>query len=58
MLTINKLASRAEVTTDAIRHYEREGLVVAATRTGAGYHLYDKNAILRFSKQAQQCDIC
>ena len=26
MLTISKLASHAEVTTDAIRHYEREGL--------------------------------
>ena len=57
MLTISKLASRAEVTTDAIRHYEREGLVVAAARTAAGYRQYDEDAVrrLRFIKQAQQC---
>lgn len=57
MLTISKLATRAEVTTDAIRHYEREGLVVAAARTAAGYRQYDGDAVrrLRFIKQAQQC---
>ena len=57
MLTISKLASRAEVTTDAIRHYEREGLIVAAARTAAGYRQYDGDAIRRlgFIKQAQQC---
>lgn len=57
MLTISKLASRAEVTTDAIRHYEREGLVVVAARTAAGYRQYDEDAVrrLRFIKQAQQC---
>ena len=57
MLTISKLATRAEVTTDAIRHYEREGLVVAPARTAAGYRQYDEDAVRRLSfiKQAQQC---
>lgn len=57
MLTISKLAAQAEVTTDAIRHYEREGLLAAATRSAAGYRQYDEGAVrrLRFIKQAQQC---
>lgn len=57
MFTIGKLARRAEITTDAIRFYEREGLVVPAAKTDAGYRLYEEHALrrLRFIKQAQQC---
>ena len=57
MRTIGKLALQADVTTDTVRYYEKEGLLAPASKTGAGYRLYDEDAIrrLRFIKQAQQC---
>lgn len=57
MHTIGKLAAEADVTTDTVRYYEKEGLLVPASKTGAGYRLYDEDAVrrLRFIKQAQQC---
>lgn len=57
MLTIGKLALRSDVTTDAIRYYEKQGLLAPARKTDAGYRLYDDQAIrrLRFIKQAQHC---
>lgn len=55
MHTIGKLAREAQVTTDTVRYYEKAGLVVPATKTDAGYRLYDEDALrrLRFIKQAQ-----
>lgn len=57
MLTIGKAAARAAISVDAIRFYEREGLLRPARRTGAGYRLYDDEALrrIRFIKQAQAC---
>ena len=57
MRTIGKLALQADVTTDTVRYYEKEGLLAPASKTGAGYRLYDEDAIRRLSfiKQAQQC---
>jgi len=57
VLTIGKLALQADVTTDAVRYYEKEGLLAPARKTDAGYRLYDEDAVrrLRFIKQAQQC---
>ncbi len=57
MHTIGKLALLASVTTDTIRYYEKEGLLTPVSKTGAGYRLYDADAVrrLRFIKQAQQC---
>ena len=57
MRTIGKLALQADVTTDTVRYYEKEGLLAPASKTGAGYRLYDEDAVrrLRFIKQAQQC---
>ncbi len=57
MLTIGKLALEADVTTDTVRYYEKEGLLTPASKTGAGYRLYNEDAMrrLRFIKQAQQC---
>lgn len=41
-LTIGELAARAGVTAEAIRYYEREGVVPEAARRGAGrYRRYD-----------------
>lgn len=57
MYTIGKLAQHAEVTTDTVRYYEKEGLLAPARKTGAGYRLYDEDTVrrLRFIRQAQQC---
>lgn len=57
MHTIGKLAQKADVTTDTVRYYEKEGLLSPARKTDAGYRLYDEDAVrrLRFIKQAQQC---
>ena len=57
MYTIGKLARRARVNPDSIRFYERQRLVFPATKTEAGYRLYDDEAVRRiaFIKHAQRC---
>ena len=57
MLTIGKVAQRAQVTADSIRYYEREGLIKPAQKSESGYRLYTDEAIRRiaFIKQAQEC---
>ena len=57
MLTIGKVAQRAQVTADSIRFYEREGLIRPAGKSESGYRLYTEEAIRRieFIKQAQDC---
>ncbi len=57
MFTIGKLAGLADVTTDTLRFYEREGLLAPGGKTEGGYRLYDAPSVgrIRFIKQAQQC---
>jgi MerR family Zn(II)-responsive transcriptional regulator of zntA len=57
MLTIGKVAERAQVTADSIRFYEREGLIKPAQKSESGYRLYTEEAIRRigFIKHAQAC---
>ena len=57
MLTIGKIASRAEVTADTLRYYEREGLIAPTGKSSGGFRLYGPDSIqrLRFIKQAQAC---
>ena len=57
MFTIGKLAGLADVSTDALRYYEREGLVAPTGKSDGGYRLYDKDSVTRilFIKQAQHC---
>ena len=57
LLTIGKAAATVGVSPDALRHYEREGLLPPPMTTDAGYRLYDDVAIerLAFVKQAQAC---
>src|SRR5712691_3203184 len=57
MFTIGKLAALAEVSTDTLRYYEREGLIEPTNRSGSGYRLYNKDSARRiqFIKQAQHC---
>ena len=55
LLKIGALASKAGLSRDAIRFYEREALLPQAPRTPAGYRLYSAEALarLRFIKHAQ-----
>ena len=57
MYTIGRLARRVKINADSIRFYERQGLLAPATKTDAGYRLYDDDAVLRiaFIKHAQRC---
>jgi DNA-binding transcriptional MerR regulator len=41
LLTSGELATRAGVTSDTLRYYERLGLLPPAPRSAAGYRLYD-----------------
>jgi MerR family Zn(II)-responsive transcriptional regulator of zntA len=57
MLTIGKLAAEVGISTDALRYYEREGLLSPASKTQAGYRLYGPDALrrIRFIQHARQC---
>ena len=56
-LTIGKIATLANVSTDTLRYYEREHLIEPAAKSEGGYRLYNQDALRRISfiKQAQQC---
>jgi len=53
--SIGELASRTELTPDAVRYYERLGIIAPAPRTSGGFRVYTADVIerLRFIKQAQ-----
>ena len=57
MLTIGKLAAASEISADALRYYEAEGLLAPAARTASGYRLYGEEALrrVRFIRHAQAC---
>lgn len=57
MLTIGKVAEVSGLSADAIRYYEKEGLISPTQKSDAGYRLYDDAALrrLHFIKQAQHC---
>ncbi|PKO72194.1 MAG: heavy metal-responsive transcriptional regulator [Betaproteobacteria bacterium HGW-Betaproteobacteria-14] len=57
MYTIGKVAMLAGVSTDTLRYYEKEHLIRPASKTAAGYRLYNDEAMrrIRFIKHAQQC---
>lgn len=57
MLTIGKLATLADISTDTLRFHEREGLIAPSSKSAGGYRLYDEDAVvrLRFIKQARDC---
>lgn len=57
MLTIGKIAELSDLTSDAIRYYEKEGLIAPAQKSDAGYRLYNETALrrLHFIRQARQC---
>lgn len=55
-LRIGEVASRARVSIDTVRYYERRALLPAAPRTAGGYRVFAPEAIDRvlFIKQAQE----
>jgi DNA-binding transcriptional MerR regulator len=55
-LTVSGLANRVGVSPDAVRYYERLGLLSPPARSAAGYRRYDERAVqrLRFVKGAQR----
>ena len=57
MLTIGQLAAQTDLSTNALRFYEREGLLQPSSKSAAGYRLYGDDAELRvgFIKHAQHC---
>lgn len=56
-LTIGYIANLAHVSSNAVRFYEREGLMLVPAKSPSGYRLYGLDAVerLRFIKQAQRC---
>ena len=48
-LTISQLARRSGVPATTLRYYERVGVMPAATRSEAGYRLYDEAAMARLA---------
>lgn len=57
MYTIGKIATLAGVSADTLRYYEKEQLIRPASKSAAGYRLYNDDAVrrIRFIKHAQQC---
>lgn len=53
--TIGELAARTGMTPDALRYYERVGIIVPVGRTDGGFRIYNAATVdrLRFAKQAQ-----
>ena len=57
LMKVVDLAHACEVSQQAVRLYEREGLLHPVGRTAKGYRLYDANSLdtLKFIKRAQRC---
>jgi DNA-binding transcriptional MerR regulator len=55
-LTIGELSARCGLTPDALRYYERFGLIAPVPRTSGGFRVYTTDVIerLRFIQQAQR----
>ena len=55
-LRIGELATRAGVSIDTVRYYERHRLLPRAARTGGGFRVFTQEAVkrIRFIKQAQE----
>ena len=55
-LTIGRIADLAAVSANAVRYYERAGLMPVPAKSSNGYRLYGVDAVeqLRFIKQAQR----
>jgi len=54
-LRVSELAIRAGISPDAVRYYEKEGLIPHPARSGSGYRQFDEDAVerLHFIRGAQ-----
>lgn len=54
-MRVSELAKRAKVTNETVRHYTREGLIMADRDPNNGYQIYNENAYKRiqFIQQAR-----
>ena len=54
-MTIGKVAKSVGISIQAVRFYEKKGLIKPGKRSASGYRIYDDNAItsLRFIKNAR-----
>ena len=57
MYQIGELAKKLSVSTDTLRHYEKNGLLVPYDRTNTGYRLYNEENLrsLTFILSAKKC---
>lgn len=55
LMTIGQVAQAAGVTTHTLRYYQKAGILAPKVRNGAGYRLYDAEALerLQFVRSAQ-----
>lgn len=55
-LQIGEIATRSNVSVDAIRYYEKLKLLPRAARSNSGYRLFDSETVerIKFIKQAQE----
>jgi MerR family copper efflux transcriptional regulator len=55
-MKIGQVAKSAGITVEAIRFYEKEGLIEAPSRTSSGYRNYsaDQTQIISFIKKAKE----
>ncbi len=55
LMTIGQVAQATGVTTHTLRYYQKEGILAPKVRNGAGYRLYDAEALerLQFVRSAQ-----
>ncbi len=47
MYKIGELATKASVSTDTLRYYEKHGLLKPAGRSGSGYRIYSHSDLIR-----------
>jgi DNA-binding transcriptional MerR regulator len=55
-MRVSELANEVGTSSDALRYYERIGLLTPPARTASGYRMYDQEAVdrVRFIKRAQR----
>ncbi|MGI8426460.1 MAG: MerR family transcriptional regulator [Actinomycetota bacterium] len=59
MITVAKVARKAQVPPDTVRYYDRKGMLGPTERTPAGYRSYSEDVVdrLSFIRKAQKCGL-
>lgn len=56
-MKIGELAQRSGVSIDAVRYYERRGVLPRAERTASGYRVFDEESVVRLDLVRQLQDL-